>query len=67
MMQIEAALTEHGVSPEDIDKAKSYQARAGGSLEKILLNMGAINSRAARCVAATGALRGTADRIFAKK
>ena len=43
MMQIEAALTEHGVSPEDIDKAKSYQARAGGSLEKILLNMGAFS------------------------
>ena len=43
MMQIEAALTEHGVSPEDIDKAKSYQVRAGGSLEKILLNMGAFS------------------------
>lgn len=43
MMQIEAALTEHGVSPEDIDKAKSYQARAGGSLEKILLNMGSFS------------------------
>jgi general secretion pathway protein E len=43
MMKIEAALTEHGVSSEDIDKAKSYQARAGGSLEKILLNMGAFS------------------------
>ena len=43
MMKIEAALTEHGVSSEDIDKAKSYQARAGGSLEKILLNMGSFS------------------------
>ena len=43
MMQIEAVLKEHGVSPEDIDKAKSYQARAGGSLEKILLNMGSVS------------------------
>lgn len=43
MMHIEAALTEHGVSPEDIEKAKSYQARAGGSLEKILLNMGSFS------------------------
>ena len=43
MMQIEAVLKEYGVSPEDIDKAKSYQARAGGSLEKILLNMGSVS------------------------
>ena len=43
MMKIEAALTEHGVSSEDIDKAKSYQVRAGGSLEKILLNMGSFS------------------------
>jgi hypothetical protein len=43
MMKIEAALTEHGVSSEDIDKAKSYQGRAGGSLEKILLNMGSFS------------------------
>ncbi|MDC0494526.1 type II secretion system protein GspE, partial [bacterium] len=43
MMQIDTVLADHGVSPEDIDKAKSYQTRAGGSLEKILLNMGSFS------------------------
>ncbi len=33
----------HGVSQDDIEKAKAYQARAGGSLEKILLNMGSFS------------------------
>jgi general secretion pathway protein E len=39
-MTLEDVLTKHSVTSEDIEKAKSYQARAGGSLEKILLNMG---------------------------
>ena len=39
-MTLADVLAQHSVTPEDIEKAKSYQARAGGSLEKILLNMG---------------------------
>ena len=39
-MTLDDVLVRHGVSAEDIDKAKTYRARAGGSLEKILLNMG---------------------------
>lgn len=42
-MNIEAALKDHGVSSDDIEKAKAYRARAGGSLEKILLNMGSFS------------------------
>ena len=42
-MDIEATLAGHNVSEEDLEKAKSYQSRAGGSLEKILLNMGSFS------------------------
>ena len=39
-MTLEDVLEKHSVTAEDIEKAKTYQTRAGGSLEKILLNMG---------------------------
>ena len=42
-MTLEIVLEGHGVSAEDIEKAKVYQGRAGGSLEKILLNMGSFS------------------------
>lgn len=40
MKNLETVLFDHGVSSEDIEKAKAYQQRAGGALEKLLLNMG---------------------------
>ena len=40
MKNLETVLIGHGVSSEDIEKAKVYQRRAGGALEKVLLNMG---------------------------
>ncbi|MDA9371662.1 GspE/PulE family protein [Porticoccaceae bacterium] len=42
-MNLETVLVDHGVSFEDIEKAKSYKFRVGGSLEKILLNMGSFS------------------------
>ncbi|CAI8296512.1 MAG: Type II secretion system protein E [Porticoccaceae bacterium UBA1117] len=42
-MSLEAALADHGVSVEDIEKGLAYQAKAGGALEKILLNMGSFS------------------------
>ena len=35
---------EHGVPGEDIEKARSYQARHGGRLDQILVNMGSLPS-----------------------
>ncbi len=43
MNTLEQVLTDNGVSPEDLEKAKAYRVRAGGSLEKILLNMGSFS------------------------
>jgi general secretion pathway protein E len=43
MKDIELVLSDHGVSSEDIEKAKVYRSRAGGNLEKVLLNMGSIS------------------------
>ena len=40
MKNLETVLIDHGVSSEDVEKAKVYQRRAGGALEKVLLNMG---------------------------
>ena len=40
MKNLETVLFDHGVSSEDVEKAKAYQQRAGGALEKLLLNMG---------------------------
>ena len=34
----------HGVPGEDIEKARSYQARHGGRLDQILVNMGSLPS-----------------------
>ena len=42
-MTLEAVLVGLGVSTEDIDKAQAYQAKVGGALEKILLNMGSFS------------------------
>ena len=42
-MSLESVLADHGVSEEDIEKAHAYRARAGGALEKILLNMGSFS------------------------
>ena len=42
-MNIETVLADHGVSVQDIEKAREYKARIGGSLEKILLNMGSFS------------------------
>jgi general secretion pathway protein E len=36
--------SEHGVPAEDLEKARSYQARHGGRLEQILVNMGSLPS-----------------------
>ena len=43
MNEIEDALRDHGVTVADIDKAKTYRSRVGGSLEKILLSMGSFS------------------------
>ena len=42
-MTLAAALAHHGVSSEDIEKGMAFQAKAGGALEKILLNMGSFS------------------------
>lgn len=38
--------SEHGVPESDLEKARSYQARHGGRLDQILVNMGALTSDA---------------------
>ena len=43
MKNLETVLIDHGVSVEDIEKAEAYQGRAGGVLEKVLLNMGSFS------------------------
>jgi general secretion pathway protein E len=42
-MTLQEALINHGVIPGDIQKGMAYQAKAGGALEKILLNMGSFS------------------------
>ena len=42
-MTLQGVLADHGVSAEDIEKGMAYQAKAGGALEKILLNMGSFS------------------------
>ncbi|HSG00647.1 MAG TPA: ATPase, T2SS/T4P/T4SS family, partial [Vicinamibacterales bacterium] len=39
-------VSEHGVPAGDLEKARSYQARHGGRLDQILVNMGALTSDA---------------------
>lgn len=43
MNNLETILIEYGVGSQDIEKAKAYKLKAGGSLEKILLNMGSFS------------------------
>jgi general secretion pathway protein E len=43
MMQLESILLAFNVSPEDIEKAKAYQSKFGGSLERLLINMGSLS------------------------
>ncbi len=42
-MTLQEVLADHGVSADDIEKGMAYQAKAGGALEKILLNMGSFS------------------------
>jgi len=39
-------LAEFGVSAADLEKAQAYQAKFGGRLEQVLLNMGSLSSEA---------------------
>ena len=43
MISLETALADQGVSEEDIQKAAAYKSKVGGSLERILLNMGSFS------------------------
>lgn len=46
-MNIEKILCEtHSVQPIDLEKAKSYQSKYGGRLEKLLVNMGSLSEDA---------------------
>lgn len=46
-MNISVTLQEEfGVSPVDLEKAKTYQAKFGGRLEKLLVNMGSLSEDA---------------------
>lgn len=46
MLELEAVLQQFDVAKQDIEKAKIYQAKFGGSLERILLNMGSLSEDA---------------------
>ena len=43
MIRLESILQEYDVSPEDLDKAKAYQKKFGGALERLLINMGSLS------------------------
>ncbi|MFT5812270.1 MAG: general secretion pathway protein E [Psychroserpens sp.] len=43
MQPLENILTKFDVSKEDIEKAKAYQNKFGGALERLLINMGSIS------------------------
>ena len=43
MSTLESSLRRHGVSEADLGKARHYQQRHGGALERILLNIGALD------------------------
>ena len=45
-MELVESLLEHGVSESDIQKAKQYQSKYGGMLEKLLVNMGTLSEDA---------------------
>jgi general secretion pathway protein E len=46
MMPLATTLVEHGVQPQDLEKAQAYQSKHGGRLEQILVNMGGLSSEA---------------------
>ena len=43
MSGLKKALERAGVKVDDIEKASSFQQRAGGAIEQILVNMGALS------------------------
>ena len=43
MQALEAIFKQFDVTTDDIDKAKAYQQKFGGSLERLLVNMGSIS------------------------
>lgn len=43
MLQLESVLKQFDVSDEDISKAKAYQNKFGGALERLLINMGSLS------------------------
>jgi len=43
MFQLESVLKKFDVSNEDIEKAKAYQSKFGGALERLLINMGSLS------------------------
>ena len=43
MSGLKRAIERAGVKPEDLEKASSYQRRAGGAIEQVLVNMGSLS------------------------
>lgn len=43
MMQLDSVLLNSGVSNDDLQKAKAYQNKFGGALERLLVNMGSLS------------------------
>jgi len=43
MMQLDSVLSDAGVSNDDLQKAKAYQNKFGGALERLLVNMGSLS------------------------
>lgn len=43
MLKMESVLEQFNVSNEDVEKAKIYQHKFGGSLERLLINMGSLS------------------------
>ncbi|WP_448246054.1 GspE/PulE family protein [Thalassotalea agariperforans] len=43
MLQLESILQKFDVSNEDLDKARAYQNKFGGALERLLINMGSLS------------------------
>jgi general secretion pathway protein E len=46
MTALNALLTDSGVDPADLDKARAYQQKYGGRIEQILVNMGSLSADA---------------------
>ena len=43
MSGLKRAIERAGVKPEDLEKASSYQRKAGGAIEQVLVNMGSLS------------------------